>query len=125
MIEGRASDQLLEAVGSGLPATPGNGRVLVVGFAFADIPLGTTLDHWWPAGNPEAVVVAEARITAVTQQFAISWPEIPEGWKTIVLMTFPGAVPAIVDDLETVDGWYQHPTAVHLGGQSTWAHHSG
>lgn len=111
--EGLASAEVLAAVRTGLLISPSpNGRVLFFDFAYADLALGKKFSFVFPKDRPQEAVATEAVIVAVTQQWGKPFGEIPDGWKTISLVEFPRGVPALVDALPVVDGWYVSDVAV-------------
>ena len=103
---GIASAKVLAAVRTGLLIAPSpNGRILLFGFAYADLALRKAFAFVFPRDRPQDAVATEAVIAAVTQQWGKPFDELPHGWKTISLVEFPRGVPAVVDALPVVDGW--------------------
>jgi hypothetical protein len=97
-----------------------NAVILFVGYAYADIPVGKKFHVVFPRGNPEAGIVCESEIIAVTQQFDKPLEVVPYGWKTICLVQFPRGVPEVVSNLPTVDGWFAIRDYVYVCDEETW-----
>lgn len=77
-----------------------------VGFAYADLPIGTTFTALFPFHRPELARRTTAVIHSVTQQFGRPFDVIPAGWKTISLIDFPAGIPEDAMQLPVVDTWY-------------------
>lgn len=120
-VEGRASPIVLSYVQNALPKERSeNSEVLLVSFAYADIPIGRVFDVAFPEGDPKSVTRTRCVITAVTQQYAKPFDEVPHGWKTICLVEFPEGIPAVIASLPTVNGWYENRLTVSLCDEDTW-----
>jgi hypothetical protein len=119
--EGKVSFKSTGLVRAGLPPIlPDETEILFVGFAYADLPLGKKFDVIFPKGRPKDGIRCECRIIAATQQFGKPFPGVPHGWKTICLVQFAGGVPPIVQQLPTVDSWYQNDAWVCVCNEATW-----
>jgi hypothetical protein len=118
LVEGRASPGLLELVRDGLPPLGRRDVLLVMTFAYADIPLGKRFQVWSVDGS--VPVQVDAELVAVTQQFAKPFDEVPHGWKTLTVVRFSPNVPEAVASLPEVDGWYERRDLAFLCTQDTW-----
>ena len=119
-IEGRASPTVLSYVRGALPKEwPANCEVLLISFAYADIPIGRTFDVAFPRGAPTSATRTRCVIKAVTQQYAKPFGEIPDGWKTICLVEFPEGIPDVIASLPVVNGWYENQQTVSLCDENT------
>ena len=113
-LEGFASDSVLSAVAAGLPDhIDSDSRVCFVSFSYADLPIPKRFDLVFDLLNPNRAERAEVVIAAATQQFATPVDMLDHGWKTICVIAFPGGVPLLVDEMPTVDSWYE--SDVNLG----------
>lgn len=120
-VEGRASPTVLFHVQGALPKErPANCEVLLISFAYADIPIGRTFDIAFPTSVPKSVTRTHCTIVAVTQQYAKPFGEVPHGWKTICLMEFPEGIPDVIASLPMVNGWYENRKTVSLCDEGTW-----
>lgn len=120
-VEGRASPTVLFHVWGALPKErPANCEVLLISFAYADIPVGRTFAIAFPKNAPQSVTRTRCKILGVTQQFAAPFDEIPHGWKTICLVEFSEGIPAVITSLPTVNGWYENKNTVSLCDEETW-----
>jgi hypothetical protein len=120
-VEGRASSTVLFHAWGALPKEkPANCEILLVSFAYADIPVGRTFAIAFPKNAPQLVTRARCRILGVTQQFAAPFDEVPHGWKTICLVEFPEGVPAVIASLPMVNGWYENQNTVGFCDEETW-----
>ncbi len=121
LVEGRASPKAEQAVCAGLPRRPGpKERVCFVSFAYADLPLPKVFDTVFLRSDPRRACQTTCCIEAVTQQFAKPFDEVPHGWKTVCLLVFPDGVPALVDELPEVGGWYEGRDPICLSSKATW-----
>lgn len=120
-IEGRASPTVLLHVQGALPKErPANCEVLLISFAYADIPIGRMFDIAFPTGAPKSVTRTRCTIVAVTQQYAKPFGEVPHGWKTICLVDFPEGIPDVIASLPIVNTWYENRKTVSLCDEDTW-----
>jgi hypothetical protein len=121
IVEGRASSTILFHVRGALPKErPGNCEILLISFAYADLPIGRTFANAFPTTSPQSVARARCKILAVTQQFATPFGEVPHGWKTICLVEFPEGIPDVIASLPIVNGWYENQNTVGLCDEETW-----
>ena len=97
-----------------------NAELLFVGYAYADIPLGKKFEVVFPKDRPEAGLLRESQIIAVTQQFDVPLEVIPHGWKTICVVQFPQGVPELVSNLPVVEDWFAYNDYVCVCGVETW-----
>jgi hypothetical protein len=119
--EGKVSPGSMALVSSGLPSTrSADTAILFVGFAYADLPFSKRFDVVFPKDRPHDGVRCESRVIAATQEFGKPFPEIPHGWKTICAVHFPRGIPQIVQQLPTVDTWYQNDAWVCVCDEATW-----
>jgi hypothetical protein len=61
-----------------------------------------------------------SRILAVTQQFAKPFDIIPHFCATICLIEFPLGIPALIDNLPSVDQWHQSSQKICLASRERW-----
>jgi hypothetical protein len=121
IVEGRASATILFHMRGALPKElPTNSEVLLMSFAYADIPIGRTFDIVFPTGVPKAPTRTNCEIAAVTQQYGKPFDEIPHGWKTICLVKFEEGIPDIIASLPLVNGWYENRCTVSLCDTDVW-----
>ncbi|CAE6837662.1 hypothetical protein LMG22931_07109 [Paraburkholderia nemoris] len=121
VVEGRASPDVLFHVQKALPKErPANCEVLLVSFAYADIPIGRTFDIAFPTRAPKSETRTRFVIRAVTQQYAKPFDEIPHGWKTICLVEFPEGIPGVIASMPEVNGWYENRQTLSLCDEETW-----
>lgn len=121
IIEGRASSSVLFHVQGALPQErPANCEVLLLSFAYADIPIGRSFTMGYLTSAPHAVTRTRFTITGVTQQFAVPFDEVSHGWKTICLVEFPEGIPDLIASLPLVNGWYENPNTVSICDEDTW-----
>ena len=120
-IEGKVSPSSVEAIKSGLPTEkPANTEILFIGYAYADLPMGKSFHVIYPRSNPDAGILCESRIIAVTQQWGKPEIGIPHGWKTICFVEFPQGVPDIIETLPTIDAWGEGKDYICLCDEDTW-----
>lgn len=120
-VEGRASPAVLFHVREALPTErPPNCEVLLISFAYADIPISRSFDIVFPTRDPKSKTRTRCVIRAVTQQYAKPFGEVPHGWKTICLVEFPEGIPDVIASLPTVNGWYENRQTVSLCDEDTW-----
>jgi hypothetical protein len=123
--EGRVSPASMKFIKAGLPAKrnwPSNTEVVFVGFAYANLPFTKQFEVVFPRDRPQDGVRCECKIIAATQQIAKPLQWIPQGWKTICLVQFADDIPQLVQELPTVDGWYQNSDRVCICDEATWQH---
>ena len=127
-VEGHLSSRARKAVRKGLPkGVWPNRRVCFVGYAYSDLALPKEFDTLFRMERGEGgfrkhfatAVDSWVVIVAATQQFAAAWHELPHGWKTVCVIEFPAGVPAMIDELPTVDGWHESRQSVVLCGGET------
>jgi len=97
-----------------------NAEILFVGYAYTDLPLGKKFQVAFPKGNPEAGILCESEIIAVTQQFDEPLKVVPHGWKTICLVQFPYGVPDMISNLPAMDSWFANRDYVCVCDEETW-----
>jgi len=139
-VEGHLSSRAKRLVHKGLPASlPQNSRVCFLSYAYADLQFPKEFDRMFRYHRDEMVVRQSeesdvafrprqlatvlttcVRIIAGTQQYSLPLEEIPDGWKTICVLEFPEGVPAMIDELPTVNGWGESREAVALCSQKTF-----
>jgi hypothetical protein len=121
VIEGYVSDNVRANVASGLPdQAPENTVLVFVSFAYADLPIGKRFDYLYPHGHVQRAALAPSRIIAVTQQFGRPFDQLPHGWKTICLIEFPHGRPHLIEQLPTVDEWFESDRAACLCSEATY-----
>ena len=138
-VEGHLSAQTRESLQKGLPEQLSvNTRICFMSFSYADLSLPKEFDVLFRYNYDETIVrrgeqitsvfqpkhlatatFTRIKIVAVTQQFAIAWQDVSHGWKTVCVLEFPDGVPPLIDELPTVDGWYQSREAVALCSHGT------
>jgi len=117
---GIVSEKALTLVRNGLSLSPSpNGRLLFLGFTYADLDLGKTFSFVFPDKRPQDAVATEAVITAATEQWGTPLEGLPHGWKTIALVEFPLGVPTLIETLPVIDEWYGSDVIVCLANQET------
>lgn len=94
-------------------------RWLFVSLAYADIPRGSTYDHWWAPEPGSIPTVAAASVDYITQQYGRAFDAVPHGWRTIVRFRFVNDVPERVDELPVLHDW-SYRTALLLGSEGAW-----
>jgi hypothetical protein len=120
LIESQVSARTLAALAAGLPAELDRDEVaLFAGYTFADIPLGTTFDCCFAAGDETSVRWSDVQVVAGSQQFARPWQEIPHGWSTIIVLRFAPEIPDLVAALPIADDWSHSPTVL-ISTRETW-----
>ncbi len=139
IVEGHLTTTAMKLLSKGLPSQlSSNNRICFVSYAYADLPIPKEFDTLFRFNRNETVVrwgedadivfqpyrLASAtftciRIVAVTQQFAHKWQEVSHGWKTVCVLEFPDGVPSIVDELPTVDAWFESREFIALCSRAT------
>jgi hypothetical protein len=121
IVEGRASATVLFHVRGALPKElPANSEVLLMSFAYADLPIGRTFEFLFPTGSPHSLTRTRCEIIAITQQYAKPFDEVPHGWKTICLVKFAEGLPGIIESLPMVNGWHENRNTVSLCDADVW-----
>jgi hypothetical protein len=119
-VESRASEAAINAVRAGLPQQLGTNEIVVfLTYSYADVPVGTEFDCCYHAADESNVTWVRCRVAAVTHQFGVPLNEIPHGWKTVSVLAFDPAVPAMLADLPEADAWELHPS-VMISTRETW-----
>ena len=123
VVFGKVSPQTFTLVKTGLPAfISETSRVLFVDFSPADYPIGKIFTRVFKPEAATAVEIVECKIVAVTQQWAKPLDEIPHGWKTICVIEFTPAVPALIQSLSEIEHWYdERKDCVYLSNDETWS----
>ncbi|MGW7528992.1 hypothetical protein [Streptomyces sp. NPDC054783] len=119
-VESRAGAKALADVGTALPPPSPGEQVLFLSFCYADVPLGRRYECCFPAADEGDATWVTVTVVAVTQQFGKPFDGIPHGWKTLALLRFEPEVPALISDLPTAPGWYEHPISVYIGDRAAW-----
>jgi hypothetical protein len=120
-LEGKVSPASMKLVKRGLPPTRlPDTEVVFIGFAYADLPFTKKFDIIFPKGRPQDGIRCECKILAATQQFSKPFTEIPDGWKTICVVHFPGGIPQLVQQLPVVDTWFQNDEWICICDEETW-----
>lgn len=93
-----------------------------LGFAYADLPLGTRFDRVFAREDFRRSTRTLCVVSAVTQQFFKPFDEIPHGWKTICFLDFPEGIPDLIARLPVAEGWYETAEESHvlLSTDATW-----
>ena len=81
------------------------GRLCMVGFAYADLPLPATFDVVLDRDDPGVRRDVPAIVVAVTQQYCIPFDVVPRGWRTLCAIDFPLGVPDLVEALPVATSW--------------------
>ncbi|MFG2332413.1 hypothetical protein ACGFMM_22650 [Streptomyces sp. NPDC048604] len=120
LVEGRADEAALAAIGQGLPRCSANERALFLSYNYADVPVGRRFDRCFRRLDASDVVSVTTTVVAVTQQFGVGWDTIPHGWKTLAVLRFEPEVPALIRDLPEVAGWFEQRVSVCVSDRGTW-----
>ncbi|MFE0380307.1 hypothetical protein ACFW1M_33155 [Streptomyces inhibens] len=120
LIESRADEGALAAIGRGLPRRSMNEEVLFLAYNYADVPVGRSFDCCFRRSDEGDVVWVTTTVVAVTQQFGVGWDTIPHGWKTLTVLRFEPEVPALIRDLPEASGWFDQPISLHVSDRATW-----
>ncbi|WP_327411989.1 hypothetical protein [Streptomyces sp. NBC_01233] len=121
LIESRADESALAVLGQGLPRLSTNEEALFLSYNYADVPVGRSFGCCFRASDASDVVSVTATVVAVTQQFGIGWDVIPHGWKTLAVLRFEPAPPALIRDLPEAAGWFDQRVSVHVSDRDAWA----
>ena len=117
-VEGRVERRVREALRDVLPPDlPETCVVLMAQYAEMTIPVGTRFTAAQRRRQTTTRVACDATLLAVTQEWDVLWDEVPQGWKTAVVVDFPNGAPAIIEALPWVDGWILSSRPVDLFGE--------
>ncbi|MGP3987316.1 hypothetical protein [Streptomyces sp. 3N207] len=120
LIESRAGEGALKAIGQGLPPRSAKEEALFLSYNYADVPVGRSFDCCFRRSDESDVVSVTTTVVAVTQQFGVAFDVIPHGWKTLAVLRFEPEIPAMVHDLPEAAGWFDQPISVHVSDSDTW-----
>lgn len=90
-------------------------RWLFLDFAEMNVPLHSQFDILLK-GNNKALIPSFYRVTVLEclDQFGNQLTAIPEGYKTICRFEFHPRVPAVIDELPSLDTWKSNPSHITL-----------
>ncbi|MFI1401097.1 hypothetical protein [Streptomyces sp. NPDC020681] len=120
LIESRADEGALAAMGQRLPRCSVNEEALFLSYNYADVPVGRSFGCCFRRSDESDVVWVTTTVVAVTQQFGFGWDVIPHGWKTLAVLQFEPEIPALIRDLPQAGAWFDHPVSVLVSDADTW-----
>ncbi|UXY30005.1 hypothetical protein [Streptomyces sp. HUAS TT20] len=120
LVESRADDGALAALGHQLPERSGNEEALFLSYNYADVPLGRRYDCCFRRADESDVARVAVTVVAVTQQFGRMFDEIPHGWKTLTVLRFEPEIPALIRDLPAASAWFEQRVSLYISDQETW-----
>ncbi|MEU6063665.1 MULTISPECIES: hypothetical protein [Streptomyces] len=120
LVESRADDRALAALGHELPERSANEEALFLSYNYADVPVGRRYDCCFRRADESDVAWVTVTVVAVTQQFGRVFDEIPHGWKTLTLLRFDPEIPALIRDLPAASAWFEQRVSLYISDQETW-----
>ena len=120
LLEGALNEEAFSQVKLGLPSEAKAEECFFSSYAFADLPLPKTFDVVFDYGDPLKGEVFPVCISAVTQQFAKPFDEIPHGWKTICWLGASARKSILLQSLPRVSAWFEAKPSVGLCSRDTW-----
>lgn len=66
--------------------------------------------------NDKRIIIFNTTLIFVTQQYNKPFDFIPSGWKTIIVLSYLGALPEEIMQLPEIDEWYDSHVALYLEG---------
>ncbi|MGP3975767.1 hypothetical protein ACTWQF_17510 [Streptomyces sp. 8N114] len=120
LIESRADEGALTAIGQGLPRRSAKEEALFLSYNYADVPVGRSFHCCFRRSDESDVVSVTTTVVAVTQQFGVALDVIPHGWKALAVLRFEPEIPAMVRDLPEAAGWFDQPISVYVSDSDTW-----
>ncbi|MFD5414998.1 hypothetical protein [Streptomyces nojiriensis] len=119
-VECHADGTALAAFGQGLPQPAANEAAVFLGYNYADVPVGRRYACCFRRNDAKDAERVTTTVVAVTQQYGHVWDHIPHGWKTLAVLRFEPAIPAMVRDLPYGGLWFDRRASVYVSDTDTW-----
>jgi hypothetical protein len=105
----------------GLPESlPSKSLTVFTDYSLAEFPIGQQFTKAFLLEDIDSWAEVHCEIVAVTQQWNRPFDAVPEGWKTICVLKFHDAIPALVSHLPLHDTWISSNSRIGLSNNETW-----